>query len=1086
MKRPVTMMLLAVGLAMTARAEELPTNFTSPPPSARARVYWFWLGGSITREGITADLEAMKRAGLGGTLMMNAYPSTPPVVLNCMSPEWWNLLKFANEESARLGLIFGTHNCPGWSTSGGPWITPELSMQKVVWSETKARGAGRVSLALPKPKLDSRWNYFADINVLAVPADAAQPAARESVMDLTGKMMPDGQLTWDAPAGDWTIFRFGHTTTGHMNGPPPTGGQGLECDKMNPKAAELHFNAYSAKIIEAMGHLAGKTFTNLEIDSYEAGPQNWTPRFREEFRARRGYDPLPWLPVLAERTLESSEKTGRFKWDMARTVAELYAECHYRPMAEMARARGIRMDFEPYGGPFDSQTVGGLADMPMGECWTSDWGWNTVTLAASAAHTHGKPLVGAEALTGQPMHGQWKQDPYALKGYADQAFCMGVNMLVLHCYALQPWLNARPGQTMNFWGTHFSRTQTWWEQSRPWFDYLARCQYLLQQGHHVADIVRLAENTGDVDGYKADACSEEVVLTRMSVRDGRIMLPHGASYRLLMLPDRPVMLPEVLHGIEKLVAAGATIVGPKPQRSPSLNNFPDADQALRALAGKMWGACDGKTVTEHAYGKGRVVWGKTPGQVLAGDSVPRDFSCGECPAEAFPARDPADAPTSTMLFIHRALGETDIYYVSNQEAFHREIEARFRVSGKTPMLWHPESGKMEPAPIFREQDGRTLLPLRFDPSGSVFVVFQPRGAGAEASGHLVAARRLGKHAASKAQPLPPLEIHRAVYSASDRSGRADVTAAVQALAKGGTLEVKVEPALAGFDPAPGRPKQLKIEYIVRDNRRLKTVPDGQVLRVPECQPAAPWPPFELVNSAVGAPALRAWEAGTYELATASGRTLQREVAALPEPLAIGGAWEVNFAPGLGAPDKVTLPELVSWSKHAAPGVRYFSGTATYRKRFTLPAGLSGKGRVLMLDLGAVKNLAEVAINGRNLGILWRPPFRVDATAALRSGENDLEIKVTNLWPNRMIGDEQEPDDCQWGGPTTWQHSDPPEQVGRPLQVIPGWLVEGKPRPSKGRVTFTTWKFFDKDTPLLDAGLLGPVVLHVGQDISLER
>lgn len=405
-KQALTLLLTAVALAVQTRADDLAKSFAAPPPSARARVYWFWLGGSITREGITADLEAMKRAGLGGTLMMNAYPSTPPVVLNCLSPEWWSLLKFANEESARLGLIFGTHNCPGWSTSGGPWITPALSMQKVVWSETKARGAGRVSLVLPKPKLDSRWNYFEDINVLAVPADAAQPAARESVIDLAGKMTPDGQLTWDAPAGEWTIFRFGHTTTGHMNGPPPTGGQGLECDKMNPKAAELHFNAYSAKIIDAMGPLAGKTFTNLEIDSYEAGLQNWTPRFRDEFRARRGYDPLPWLPVLADRTLENSEKTGRFKWDMARTVAELYADCHYRPMAEMARARGIRMDFEPYGGPFDFQTVGGLADMPMGECWTSDWGWNTITMVASAAHTYGKPLVGAEALTGQPMHGQ--------------------------------------------------------------------------------------------------------------------------------------------------------------------------------------------------------------------------------------------------------------------------------------------------------------------------------------------------------------------------------------------------------------------------------------------------------------------------------------------------------------------------------------------------------------------------------------------------------------------------------------------------------------------------------------------------------
>ena len=285
------------------------------------------------------------------------------------------------------------------------------------------------------------------------------------------------------------------------------------------------------------------------------------------------------------------------------------------------------MDNEPYGGPFDKLTVAGTADMPMGECWTSDWGWTTLSPAVSAAHTCGKRLVGAEALTAQPIHSQWRQDPYALKAYADKAFCMGVNMLVLHCYAHQPWLHVTPGMTMSFWGTHFSRTQTWWGQSRPWFDYLARCQHMLQQGLYVADICRLNGEAGEVSGYKADGCSEEVLLTRMAVKDGRIVLPDGMSYRVLVLSDRPALLPEVLRGVKRLVEAGTTVIGPKTVTSLGLRNYPDCDKEIKSLADELWGNCDGKTVTEHALGKGRAIWGKAAPQVLAEAGVLPDFAC---------------------------------------------------------------------------------------------------------------------------------------------------------------------------------------------------------------------------------------------------------------------------------------------------------------------------------------------------------------------------------------------------------------------------------------------------------------------------
>jgi hypothetical protein len=972
------LMCAARVLGATATApSDLVAGFAQPPDSARPRVYWFWLGGSISREGITADLEAMKRAGIGGALMFNAYPSTPPVSLDCMSPEWWGMLEFAAGEAGRLGLEMGTHNCPGWSTSGGPWITPAQSMQKVVWSETRTNGPGQLTLSLPRPQIDPKWNYYEDITVLAVRGAQTGVIERDGVFDLSRKMAPDGRCEWDAPAGAWTILRFGHATTGRMNGPPPTKGQGLECDKMSREAVEAHFKGYVAKIIDRLGPLAGKSFTHFEIDSYEAGPQNWTLRYQGEFARRRGYDPLPWLPVLAGWTLESKEKTGRFQWDMARTIAELYADNFYRPMAEMTRARGLRMDNEPYGGPFDSLTVGGTADMPMGECWTSDWGWNTLGPVTAAAHTYGKRLAGAEALTAQPIHGKWKQDPFSLKPYADQAFCLGINMLVLHCYAHQPWLDVTPGMTMNFWGTHFSRTQTWWAQSRPWFDYLARCQYLLQQGLYVADICRLGGAAGVVEGYKADACSEELMLTRMVVKDGRIVLPDGMSYRLLMLPKDAAMTPAVLRGVKRLVEAGATVLGPKPTKSPSLENYPDGDRAVQELAAELWGDCDGKAITEHVLGKGRVIWGKPASQVLVEAGVMRDFEC-------------APNPDNAILSIHRTTRDTEIYFVSNQDPRPKDIQGVFRVSGKIPMLWHPDTGRMEPAPIYSEQGGRIRLPLHFDPCGSVFVIFCNDGARA---GHLIAARRAGSAAAS--------------------------------------------------------------------------------------------PAFELAAAQSGKLALRAWEPGTFEFKTAAGAALTSEVKACAEPVQISGPWDLRFPKGLGAPEKTALDKLISWPDHPESGVKYFSGTATYRTTFTVPKGLIRRDRVQVLDLGRVKNLAEVRLNGHGLGILWKPPFQVEVTSALKTGQNDLEIKVTNLWPNRMIGDEQEPDDCQWSDEVVWQHSKPPEKVGRALRVVPAWVIEHQPRPSKGRYTFSTWKFFNKDSPLLESGLLGPVVVQTAEEVALN-
>jgi hypothetical protein len=868
------------------------------------------MSGCVSREGITADLEAMKQVGLGGAFIFHVgqLPIDGPVKFR--SDEWWSLMRFAAAEADRLGLELGFHNCPGWSSSGGPWIPVEKSMQKIVSSEQTFEGPGRFNGVLSQPEVDAKWNFYRDIAVLAV-REQAGPIKHEEILDLIANLDTSGQLTWDAPAGRWTILRFGRTTTGATNAPAPPGAQGLECDKLDREGADAHFDGYVAKILENAGAATGKSLREVFIDSYEVGEQNWSPSFREEFQKRRGYDPVPWLVTATKRVVDNDDLTARFQRDWKQTIADLFADNYYGYMTERThRYAGVRLGCEPYTGPFDPVTCGTRADEVAAEFWAnpSVWGWPTLKPVASSAHISGKRIVGAEAFTGQPQYAQWRQDPYALKAVGDRAFCLGVNQLILHTSAHQPWMNVRPGMTMGPWGTHFGRTQTWWEQSPVWLAYLARCQYLLQGGQFVGDICFLEEERTPPTGYDGDTCSEELFLQGMTVQHGRPTLPCGISYRVLVLPDRITMTPAVARKVRALVEAGAVVIGPKPTASPSLQDYPACDAEVRRIADELWDS-------------GKVISGKPVTQVLAELNVSPDFQAG----------------AANLLWIHRRIGNAEVYFVSNQEGTGRNVECSFRVAGRQPELWDAATGQMSDARTFTSEGGLTRLPIKFDPSGSAFVVFR-RPAAAAAGG-------------------------------------------------------------------------------------------------------------------------KNWD----EFASAQ---------------QIGGAWTVRFDPRWGGPGLVTFDELSDWAKRNEPGIRYYSGTAVYEKAFDWTRR---DGR-LFLDLGAVKNLAEVWLNGKHLGIPWKPPFRIEVTGVLRPGKNELEVRVTNLWPNRLIGDEQQPDDCVWAAEEVWTGigATPDEKValGRPLKEIPSWLVAGTPRPSAGRYTFTTWNFYKKDSPLLESGLLGPVELLV--------
>ena len=443
----------------------------------------------------------------------------------------------------------------------------------------------------------------------------------DGVAVLTTKLGADSRLRWDVPPGHWIILRLGYTPIGVNNHPAPQEGSGLECDKFSKAALDAHWDGFMQKILDDIGPLAGKTLDASLIDSYEIGNQDWTANFREEFQKRRGYDPLPYLPIYNRYVVDNPVVTERFLWDMHRTVADLFAENYYGHFSELCRQHGLSSAIEPYTGPFESLQCGAPDDVVMGEFWAGSQGDPSVKMAASVAHIYGKTIVGAESFTGWPNDGRWQDDPYSLKPLGDLMFCQGINRYIFHRYAMQPWTNRWPGMTMGPFGINFDRTETWWNQGKAWINYISRCQFLLQQGRTVTDaayfdgqsvpVVMRADNSALPTGYDYDAVDADVLLHGATVKNGRLTLASGANYAVLILPPDDINLtPPLLSCLSKLVRAGATVVGPRPQHSPSLEDYPECDKQVKKMAEELWGPCDGKTVLKHDFGKGHVVWGK--------------------------------------------------------------------------------------------------------------------------------------------------------------------------------------------------------------------------------------------------------------------------------------------------------------------------------------------------------------------------------------------------------------------------------------------------------------------------------------------
>lgn len=1046
--------LLAQGPAIT-----LEQGFENPPDAAWPRTWWHWTNSNISKEGITKDLEWMKRVGIAGFQLADVGFGSGQTVEDKIvfgSPEWLEAVRFAAAEADRLGLEMAIFSSAGWSLTGGPWVKPEQAMKKLVWSEINVEGCQVFNGKLPQPPsnegpiqglsrggnpIDSAKAFYGDCAVIAYRTPSAEndlahlppkvttssgdtdtkalldddlntsitvrPAEKEEaawiqyafdkpfkakaisiagprgipfgrvlvsedginyktvvvlpgkqgyrggtvrtfafpeatgryyrlelsgaprrpaevisevqaqpdsvylinnfklhgggrthrwedkagfnflfeyestatpevsadgvidqseIYDLTPRMSENGTLSWKVPKGNWTIMRFGYSLTGAMNRPAVLSGLGYEVDKLSKKHTEAYLAGYTEPLAEALGPLYGKSLRYMLLDSWEAGIQNWTDEMLTEFKERRGYDPSPYLPVLSGKVVGSAEVSDRFLWDFRRTLVDMFAENHYGVITDFLHRQGLQTYGEAGGVSLeiieDALLNKKYVDIPMGEFWARDLHPSTmyyedVRGAASASHAYGKALTAAEAFTG----GNY-ESPYTLKKIGDYWFTQGINQLVFHTSAHQP-LDTKPGNAMV--GTHLHRNITWAEQAKPFMTYMARNSYMLQQGLYVADIAYLlnegAPSTmpfwggglepATPEGYQFDYVNADVLLSRMSVdAEGRLVLPDGMSYEVLVLPQTDLMTLPMLRKIRDLVAGGATVVGPKPVRAPGLSGYPASDKEVKQLAHEIWGDLDGNSRTKRNYGKGKVIWGLPLKDVMSFLEVSPDLEYSQ----------PLDSEIS---WIHRTTEDADIYFVVNRSDIPQNLNVRSRVSGKNVALWHPDSGLAELAG-YTMTEQHTTVPLQLKERESVFVVFS--GKAAESS---------------------------------------------------------------------------------------RTVPSE-----------------------------------TYTVL----ETLE-------------GPWEVNFTPGMGAPKSIKMDILASWTAHPDEGVKYYSGTATYHKTIKAKRSWFKSGKKILLDLGEVGDIAEVTVNGQELDLLWKAPFQLDITNVLKPGTNRLEIKVTNEWTNRLLGDD---------------------------------------------------------------------------------
>ncbi|HMJ70804.1 MAG TPA: glycosyl hydrolase [Cyclobacteriaceae bacterium] len=1237
-----------------AIADTTELGFKTPPSSAKPHTWWHWMNGNVTKEGITLDLEAMARVGIGGFQNFDAGTGIPKGPIVYLSPGWLELKKHAISEARRLGLEFTMHNCPGWSSSGGPWITPELAMQEVTWSELVVEGGKAVAIKLPQPL--KKLNYYKDIAVVAYkslpgeiplssitknitaksgavdiktvtgeapemvkiekdgflqfeftrPIDIRQvsfitaayddqrgpillessddgtsfkniatfstgsafneprgelsfsqniPATRFTFLrlscnhirqltqirfsnsprvdewqkrgnfafnregvtditdgtaiaagdtiDITTSLKSDGSLTWQAPKGTWTILRFGFTPIGTMNRSAPDTGVGLECDKFSASAIEFHFNKMMEKLLPVLKTITENGKAGLLIDSYEVGMQNWTDGFEKMFSEQNGYPLTKYLPALTGRLVDNSETTDRFLWDYRRAQGNLMANNYYGKFTELCHKNKMISYCQPYDrGPMEEMQIGARVDTNVGEFWNGLSAIfqnnltmrRTVKLSASIAHTNGQKVVAAESYTGEPASSKWQEYPFALKGLGDRMFTQGLNRMVFHRFAHQPHPTAAPGMTMGPWGSHFDRTNTWWEQGKAWMDYLSRCQYLLQEGTFVADLAYFTGEDAGVytrvereqlvpqppEGYDYDLINAETIISKAKVVDGKLTLPDGTSYRILVLQDFSRMSLKLLKRMEELVSQGLVVVGERPTGPHGLTtNTKEFSDLVAAL-----------------WDKGKVIANRPLETILRELDITPDF---------YFTSQSGDAP---ITWIHRKIGNDDVYFIANQRRSQEMVFADFRGGNKQPELWDPVTGSTVKVDMFTNIENRTLVPLMLYEYGSAFVVLREGEPNkTQELKHFKTTRELYPNVTNSftisfwAKPessvmlstnnfmdgqKPWTDCYTIYPSPGEKLyGQGHATCGI-AVGRNGVAvweHAKGRPVFAFAAPTEisswthvaltyndGVPSVYVNGELLAQGQKSNFIVHPGVGHVYLSEGAS------FYNGDMTTPDLSKIPLTRNLLKSRAVR--QGEPHATTNVAAQFSKWTVKFPDNHGAPSMVIMDELKPLNEHPDAGVKYFSGTCTYSATFSYRPSRTRPGQPFFLGLGSVEVIADVTLNGKSLGIFWTRPYMIDITDQVSDGVNELVVKVTTLWVNRLIGDEQVTEPYKYS-PTGGTGFAALSSGG--ITELPAWYHNNQPKPDDGRVAFTTWKHYQKKSPLVQSGLIGPIILLAGNE-----
>ncbi|WP_147676347.1 glycosyl hydrolase [Algibacter pacificus] len=617
------------------------------------------------------------------------------------------LKSLPNTKTSKFKLIFKSIN----PSAKGGWDFREIIISETSGVEDYARKTLARMHTTPMPKWDSyRWKQQEDI------ADSALKINTNDVHDISDKMDTNGNLSWDAPAGDWTIQRYGMTPTGTTNAPSAPQGKGYEVDKANKELVQFHYQQFIGELLKRIPEDSKSAFKYVIADSYEMGSQNWTDGYAEKFEEEFGYNPKKYLPVFTGRIVGSIEETERFLWDLRRSIANAVAYEYTGGLREASNEDNLQLWLENYGHwgfPSEFLMYGGQSDLVSGEFWNEGTlGDIECKSASSAAHIYGKKRVSAEAFTASGR--TFVRHPAMLKKRGDWSFTEGINHFVLHLYIHQPDDNRVPG--VNAWfSTEFNRHNTWFKKSKAYFDYLRRSQHMLQQGQYAADVCYFigedtpimtgARNPELPKGYSYDYINAEVIMNRMTVKDGKFVLPDGMSYSLMVLPPFDTMRPELLAKIENLVSQGGKIYGQAPVKSPSLENYPESDQKVKTIANKMWGSSQNEIKT---YGSGSIVDGLGLQDALTQLNINKDVDLNG---------------QESVLWTHRTMPGIEIYFLTNQSNKQVEFSPSFRVNGMQPQLWDAVTGNTRTLHDFKEKQGRTTVPLKMEPLQSWFVVF---------------------------------------------------------------------------------------------------------------------------------------------------------------------------------------------------------------------------------------------------------------------------------------------------------------------------------------------------------------------------